>query len=276
VEPEGEALRALEYDLTDNVGDAVDVRRRAARAYDAMPRARGAMMSGGTGADDPYACAAPTLGRPWRDESDERRKIARRELTLEAGDVAETYERAKPIIASVKGWVESEELRISKYGDSVAMLHARVPILALDGVLAQLQDLGRVVLFRGGADDKTREFYARGADIRKLAEQELALVPQYEAEQNARRKASLLARIRAIRAQIESSKRPLQGLADQTAYASIYLTIREAMGPQQFLARMTDSAPNAAAWVAVSAVFWVPVLLVGLLVARRLRARRRP
>jgi len=223
-------------------------------------------------AKDKLSLPLDATTRPWRDQSGERQKITRKEMKLEAEDVEDAHERAVSIITKADGYVDTEELRINERGEGEAVISARVPVDALDGVVAQLRELGKVVTLQGESEDRTKEYNARGQSIRDLAEREMALVAQYEQEKDRYRKQQLYAQIQSVRAQIRGQKPGLLDLSDQTHFAFLNVTIVQATGPRQFLHRISGSVPTAAAWLAISAIFWVPLLVVVIALWRRVAA----
>jgi hypothetical protein len=223
---------------------------------------------------DSIADAAAPSDRPWRDESGERQKVTRKEMRVAVDDIEDAHERAASIITKVDGYVDTEDMEINERGEGQAVLTARVPVDALDGVIAQLRELGKVLELRGESEDRTNEYYSRGQSIRELAEREMQLVAQYEAETNRSRKQQLLWEIQSLRQQIRAQKAPLKALSSETHFAFLTLTLTQAEGPRQFLHRLAGSVPTAAAWLAISAIFWVPVLLVVVFIWRRATARQ--
>jgi hypothetical protein len=213
------------------------------------------------------------VARPWRDESGERQKLTRKDLKLGVDSVEEAHQRVASIITKAKGFVDTEEFRVDEHGEGQSVLNARVPVDALDGVIEQLRELGKVLELRGESEDRTQEYYTQGQSIRDLAQREQTLVPKYQNESNRRRKQQLYYDIQSIRQQMRNAKLPLKELSRETHFAYLAVTLTQAEGPRQFLHKVAGSVPTAGAWLAVSAIFWVPVLLVAMLVWRRLAAR---
>lgn len=214
------------------------------------------------------------LAKPWRDESGERQKITRKEMEVEVKDVEEAHERATSLIEGGGGYVQTEELRIDQGERDEAHLVARVPIANLSDVVSQLRKLGKVRKLIGESDDRTKEYASRGASIRELGAKECELVEKYEKEKNRYRKQQLYQQIMAIREQNRQAKQPLLELSDKTHLASLDLTLVEAGGPGRFLAEVCSNAGTAALWLAVSAIFWVPALLVITLVWNQVGKRK--
>jgi hypothetical protein len=211
--------------------------------------------------------------RPWRDDSGERQKITRKDMKVAVDDIEDAHERAASIITRAKGYVDTEEMRVNERGEGESVINARVPIEGLDGVVSQLRELGKVLELRGESEDRTNEYTSRGASIRALAEEEMRLVAKYEKEESRSRKQQLLWQIRSIREQIKGQKGPLKELSNQTHFAFLSLVLTQAEGPRQFLHRLSQSVPTAGAWLAISAIFWVPVLLVVVAVWRKVGGR---
>ncbi|MBM3477098.1 MAG: DUF4349 domain-containing protein, partial [Armatimonadetes bacterium] len=213
--------------------------------------------------------------RPWRDDSGERQKITRKEMKVAVEDIEDTHERAASIITRAKGYVDTEEMRVNERGEGESVINARVPIEGLDGVVSQLRELGKVLELRGESEDRTNEYASRGQSIRELAEEEMRLIAKYEQEESRSRRQQLYYQIQAIRNQIKNQKAPLKELSNQTHFAFLSLTLVQAEGPRQFLHRLSRSVPTAGAWLAISAIFWVPVLLVVVAVWRKVAGRAR-
>jgi len=214
---------------------------------------------------------APT--KPWRDTSDERQKITRKEMEIEVRDVEDAHGRATSIIESAGGYVETEEVQLGQNDRSQAHLVARVPVTNLNDVVGQLRKLGKVLSLVGESDDRTKEYASRGAAIRELGARECELVEKYEKEKNRYRRQQLYQQIMAIREQNKQAKQPLLELSDKTHLASLDLTMVEAGGPGRFLSNVFGNAGTAALWLAVSAIFWVPALLVITLLWRQIGKR---
>jgi hypothetical protein len=207
--------------------------------------------------------------RPWRDMSGERQKRTRKEMELQVRDVQDAYDRATSIIRKEGGYVDTEDLRIENHGPRRAHLEARVPVQNLAGTLAQLRELGKVVKLVGESEDVTDEYYGRGEEIRGMGAREEELVAQYEQEKNPARKRELYRQIMALREQNKQHKQPLRQLSKETHFALLDLTLVEPGGPGRFLANLGQNAGTAAGWLGVSGIFWLPVLVIAVLVWRR-------
>lgn len=216
----------------------------------------------------PREAAAPA--KPWRDESGERQRIVHKEMEVEVRDVERAHEQATSIIEKADGYVDSEEMEVLENERDHAHLVARVPVKALDGVVAQLRRLGKVTRLMGSGEDRTADYVASGTEIRTTAETEGELVARYEKEKNAQRKRQLYLQIQALRERNKARKEQLLRLSDQTHYATLDLTLTEAGGAaRQFLKRLGENALKVLTWVGATAVIWLPLLTVGYLLWRR-------
>ena len=209
--------------------------------------------------------------KPWRDTSGERQKVTRKEMEVEVDKVEEAYDRAASIINKADGYVANEEVEVREKGQSRAHLSARVPVDRLDGVIAQLRELGKVVKLVGESEDVTKRYRGEGSNIRGLGAREDDLVAQYEKETNRYRKRELYQQIMALRAENGGRKQNLNDLSEQTHLADLELTLTEKAGPGRFLWHTFKNAGEVGAWLGATAIFWVPILVVVLLFWRRKR-----
>jgi hypothetical protein len=212
--------------------------------------------------------AAPQ--KPWRDQSRQRQRIVSKEMAVEVDDIERAHEQATGIIEKSGGYVDSEDLQISEDQRSYAHLQARVPVASLDGVVAQLRRLGHVKRLSGNSEDRTAEYVNQGGAIRSDAEREAELVARYEAERNKQRKRQLYAEIMALRENRKTEKQQLLGLSKETHYATLDLTLNEInSGVRRFLKRLGDNALQVTMWVGATAIIWLPLLVIGIVLWRR-------
>ena len=207
--------------------------------------------------------------QPWHDYSGDRQKRTHQEMELQVRDVQDAYDRSTSIIRKEGGYIETEDLRIEQAGPGRAHLEARVPVDKLAGTVAQLRELGKVVKLQGESEDVSEEYYGRGEGIRGMGASEDTLVQQYEAEKNHDRKAELLRQIQALREQNKQQKRPLRELSKETHFALLDLTLVEPSGPGKFLSNLAENAGTAAGWLAVSAIVWLPILIIAAVIWRK-------
>ncbi len=216
-----------------------------------------------------YDRSDQVVQQPWRDESGERQKRTHQEMELQVRDVQDAYDRSTSIIRKEGGYIETEDLRIEQHGPGRAHVEARVPVDKLAGTVAQLRELGKVVRLAGESEDVTDEYYGRGEEIRGMGASEDTLVQEYEAENNHARKQELYRQIQALREQNKQQKRPLRELSKETHFALLDLTLVEPSGPGKFLANLGENAGTAAGWLAVSAIIWLPILIIVAVIWRR-------
>jgi hypothetical protein len=258
----GEAMHAAQPSATP-----------AAPGAPAMPRAAKpapAPPPGEYGGGD-YERNDSITQQPWHDYSGDRQKRTHQEMELQVRDVQDAYDRSTSIIRKEGGYIETEDLRVENHGPNRAHLEARVPVDKLAGTVAQLRELGKVVKLAGESEDVSEEYYGRGEEVRGMGASEDTLVQQYEAEKNRARKAELFRQIQALREQNKGQKRPLLQLSKETHFALLDLTLVEPGGPGKFLGTLGESATTAAGWLAVSAVIWLPLLILAAVIWRRKR-----
>lgn len=221
-------------------------------------------------APSPYP-VPPTSGpeRPWYDSSPERQKIVRAVLSLLVKDVQRAYDEARSTIEKAKGYVQEDDLRLEQGSKREARISARVPVDRLEGVLAQLRDLGEVTLLKTEAQDATREYRGQGAHIREMGATEDELVRRYEAAKDRETRRRLYAQIMELRARNRAAKGSLQQLSDKTHLAFLELTLTEKNTPLKFLGSVGGHMTVALGWVAATAILWLPLLVLGLVWLRR-------
>ena len=208
--------------------------------------------------------------KPWRDDSGQRQKITRRELELAVEDVEEAYDRSASIIEKAAGYVDTEEIRIDEESKKKqAIVSARVPVDRLDDVVDSLRELGEVVRLVGESEDRTKEYYGQGSNIRELGARECELVDKYLKEKNRSRKRELYRQIMALREQNKQRKDTLQDLSEQTHFAYLELTLVQKFGPRAFLNDTAERMVLIASWVGATAMFWAPIVLIALVIWRR-------
>ena len=207
--------------------------------------------------------------RPWYDTSPERQKIAHTILGLAVKDVQAAYDEAKSVIETAKGYVDQDDLRLEKHGEHVAHISARVPVEALKGVVAQLRELGEVTIKQDQAQDVTRQYRGQGANIRDMGADEDDLVRQYEAAKDKATKRRLYSQIQSLRANNQATKSSLQDLSEKAHMAYLELTLTEKDSPLKVLRGAAEGAGAALGWVAVTAVIWLPLLVLAFALLRR-------
>ena len=209
--------------------------------------------------------------QPWRDESGDRQKITQKRMELEVKKVEEAHDRAISIINKAQGHTTTEDLQITEAGKNKSHIVAQVPVDALDGVVAQLRELGKVRLLTGTSEDVSKEYYGRGEDIREAGSSEDELVAKYEAEQDPATKRQLYNQIQAVRSANKQGKRTLGDLSEKTHYALLDLTLIEQASPSAFLTRALENSENVGGWLLATAIVWLPIVVIAWLVWRRRR-----
>lgn len=206
---------------------------------------------------------------PWYDTSGERQQELTRTLEVEVRKVEEAHDRAISLVEKSGGFVLSQDLRVEEGQPGVSRITARVPLDKVDGVVAQLRDMGRTLKLVGESEDRTREYYGRGGGIRQSGASEDELVAQYEKATNPEQKRQLKAQIDALRQMTDAQKEQLLQMEERVRFALLDLTLREERGPMRFLSRVGENALKLLSWVLVSSVIWVPALVVVWVIRRR-------
>jgi hypothetical protein len=235
------------------------------------PNTGGRAVEYGENAPRPYPepgdSAAPA--RPWRDRSGERQKVITKQMAMDVPKVLDALDRIKSILDRAEGFTLSEDFQTIEGGKSQAHVTARVPVDRIDGVVAQIRELGKVTRLVGQSEDRTKDYYGRGEDIRETGAGEDELVAKYEAAKDPAEKRRLYNQIQELRANNKASKGGLQALSEQTHFALLDLTLTQQSGPGDFLARMGHNSALLAGWLAATAIIWLPLLIIAWLLWRR-------
>jgi hypothetical protein len=228
--------------------------------------------SGGGAGALPKQFDAP--GTPWRDSSGDRQMIRAKQLDLEVKKVEDAYDRSKTIIEKAHGILVSEDMDVRRHGDARAKITARLPVDQVDGVIAQLRELGRVLRLSSDSTDRTKDYYGQGETILEGGASEDDLVKAYEAEQNSYRKEQLLQQIKSLRERMKGQKGQLTDLSDLTHSVLLELTLIGRRGPVEFLPEAFTGVGTAALWVLVTGIFWGPLAIASWVLWRRSAADR--
>jgi hypothetical protein len=267
--------RESEIDHGSEAGNAVSTEPLRAGQVEAKPAAgtpARQVPSALSPPADSFAGDSAAPRKPWRDQSGERQRLVSKEMAVEVDDIERAHEQATGIIEKSGGFVDSEDLQIGEDQRSYAHVQARVPVASLDGVVAQLRRLGHVKRLSGNSEDRTAEYANQGGAIRSEAEREAELVARYEAETNQQRKRGLYSQITALRENRQLEKQQLLGLSNQTHYATLDLTLNEInSGVRRFLKHLGDNALHVTMWVGATAIIWLPLLVIAILLWRRQR-----
>jgi len=229
----------------------------------------GSGYMGSTGPRLPDDFEAPE--KPWRDESSARQQVTSKKLELEVKNVEDAFDKSKSIIEKAHGIVESENLEVRYKQPSRAEITARVPLDQIDGVMAQLRELGKVLKLSGEAADVSQRYYGQGEQLRDMGQNETELVDKYLKETNPQRKQQLYNQIMSIRESYKRPKSALQDLSEQTHSVLLELTFTGRSGATEFLPKSGEWTGHAALWLLVTAVYWAPAAFVVWLVWRRVK-----
>ena len=218
-------------------------------------------------AESAYLGSPPSRGeRPWDDQSDTRRKITERTVELETPRVEETYRQAVGLIEKAGGFVLEENLIVRRRGPTQARLQARIPIAQFAGVIAQVRELGRLVLMTGQTQDETEQYQSDAAGIRELGAREEELALRYAGEKDRQKKAQLAKELASVRGQLAGAKQALKSLHKATSYAQLGLMISESRGLR---ATVKNAAEAALPLVFSLSLIAVPLLILALIWKRR-------
>lgn len=209
---------------------------------------------------------------PWRDDSGDRQLVTTSRMEVEVRDVEEAFDRTTKVLERAHAVFVSQDLEILERGRATAHISARVPLDQVDGVIAQIRLLGKVVRLSSDSVDRSRDYYGRGGEIREGGQTEDELVAEYEAEQDAGRKQELYRQIQALREHVQGRKTQLEDLSEKTHSVLLEVTLTGRQGPVEFLAWALPDVGQAMLWVLGTAVFWGPLAIAAWIGWRRVRS----
>ncbi len=209
---------------------------------------------------------------PWRDDSGDRQMVTTSRMEVEVRDVEEAFDRTTKVLERAHAVFVSQDLEVLERGRATAHVSARVPLDQVDGVIAQIRLLGKVVRLSSDSVDRSRDYYGRGGEIREGGQTEDELVAEYEAEQDPLRKQELYRQIQALREHVQGRKTQLEDLSEKTHSVLLEVTLTGRQGPVEFLAWALPDVGQAMLWVLGTAVFWGPLAIAAWIGWRRVRS----
>ena len=273
------ALASLLLGAACSSGSGDDQSGQAASEMDAQ--ASGASADAGGGED----VAVAASGGPSIDTKVIQTASLR--LLLERGDFDEAVAEARTLAASMGGFVVSSQTSQAKGGKPVrGSLVVRVPDRSYAAAMRALEGLGRVESREEAGTDVSAEYVdlsARARHLEAVERQLLELLGRADTVQSA---LAVQTTLNETQLQLEETRGRLRYLDDQTAYATITVSLREraavvaSTGGWGIVDAWRDGARAfvaAAAWVFVAAAIVAPLalLLGAVFLAVRLSRRHR-
>lgn len=285
------ALIVLALLLAACGGSAASTADRASAPAEAP--AAPAASSGGASALESYDSGSNAAGKPADAQTLERLVIKTADLSLQVEQAREAEARLRALVGQLGGYVVKVETTGADEQMSTRVIF-RVPAERFDDALAGAQGLAQKVLSRTvGGDDVTEEFVdldSRLHNLEATRDRLLTFLQKAEKVEDALKVNESLTQIQGEIEQIQGRRQFLQRSA-ALATISVYLSpvpttpiltedgwqpatvarraLRELLGFGQGLANL---AIVALVWTPV----WLPLLLAGLWLRRRLRRRPAP
>lgn len=271
-------------DLADN-GKGASVGGLFAHSYDANIPASPPVDLTPAPAASPAANPSPLTA--LQESRPDRYLIRNATLTVEVKDARHAARALIAAVGAARGYVAESHESVDALGQRSVVIKVRVPWGRFDGSLGQIEALGKVLDKQVTAEDVTEEFVDSQARLRNLQQAEERL--RAHLNQTARLADILLVEnaLTQTRGQIEQLEGRLRYLAHRIAYSTLEVTLSEAPRPQAVVPPESYSGGkvasdamrallgfgqvlwSAAIWLAIWAVVWVPLALVGWVAWRR-------
>ena len=207
---------------------------------------------------------------PWYDFSGERQQVKRTQMEVGVPEVDKALDDARFIVEKVGGYLTEVQVHSGADERDRARFLARVPVEDVDHVVEDLGKLGKVRKLTSEAQDVTKPYRAQGGDIRGMGATEDELVARYEQTRDPAERRRLYQQIQSLRQRNAGTKQGLQTMSERTHLAELEVTLVEQATPALFVKRALGSAGLWLAWLAVTAVIWLPLAALGWVLWRKL------
>lgn len=228
----------------------------------------------------------------------EQKLIKRVRIDAETEDLDSLMESLGRHIASLGGYIESQEIyngsSYSTYRYKSANLTIRIPAEQLDGFVSQVKGLSNVVNYTETADDVTLTYVATESRIAALEAEEARLLELMGQAETMSDLLEIEERLTEVRSDLESLTSQLRVLSNQVSYATVSLSIdqvkvyteveepsvwqRISSGFTRNLDNIGESLVDFFVWVVTYSpqlIFWAAVITAGVILGRRAVGKRK-
>jgi hypothetical protein len=219
-----------------------------------------------------------------------RKVIMTGNLTLEVKEFEKVHARVVSLAKALKGYVANSQLSLPTDGVQSGTVTLRVPQEKYEEALVRLKKLGKFIDETQAAEDVTQQYVDLDARVRNLKAEEERILDIMKRAKTIKDTLAVHQRLNDLRMQVESLEGQLRYLKFQIAMATITVTLTEKATilhlpePRWVWLNHVKSAwhavvvfaqtlATAATYLVLFGVFWLPVVIVTLVV-RRFRRRR--
>lgn len=210
-------------------------------------------------------------------------------LTLETPDPRAAVAAIQSAVRSADGYVSNLRESQDGLGGVHVGLTVRVPEAALDGTLAGIEALGKVLAKNVATQDVTEEFVDLDARIRNMKRAEERILDHLTRTGDLTDIIAVEHELARIRDEVERMEGRMRVLDNRIRFSTIELTVQQTPAAQPVTPAATFSSGKVLSdavralverlqiawalviWLAVWSVLWLPALAAVYLIARRLR-----
>ncbi len=219
----------------------------------------------------------------------ERYLIKTATVTLEVRETRAATEKLTALIKENKGYVADLREWVDALGNESATVTFRVPANRFEEVLTAVKSLGKPLDVQVSSEDVTEEYVDVEAQLRNLKRTEERLLGHLSRTGRLADTLAVERELSRVRQEIERLEGRLRYLSHRVAFCTLTVTLRQSARTQPLVPPETFSTGKVASdavralvafaqrlwsilvWLAVWAVVWLPLLVVGWFGYRRLR-----
>jgi hypothetical protein len=216
----------------------------------------------------------------------EPKLVRNAEMSVKVPDVQKAQDKIIDVAKKLHGFLSNTNLTTGVDKVPECTVAFRVPVENFDAALIEIRSMGQVISENSKSDDVTAPLADQESRLVTLADQEKSLIAELEKTKDQNRKWQIRNRIADLRTELASIKAQYKALRDIADYSTINLTFRG--GPQSEDPKVGESwsgdtwtsAVNGSKgigrffgaigiYLLAYAPFWLPILFIGWLIARK-------
>lgn len=243
----------------------------------------GGVAGSGGAPDSGFTLATLTASQP------ERYLIKTASITLEVKETKVAIERLTQLVKDHKGYVSDLQEWTDPLGNQSATVTFRVPASRFEDAINGVKALGKALSVQVNSEDVTEEYVDIGAQLRNLKRTEERLLGHLSRTGKLADTLAVERELSRVRQEIERLEGRLRFLSHRVAYCTLSVTLRQSARTQPLVPPETFSTGKVASdavralvafaqslwavviWLAVWAVVWLPLAIIGWMGYRRWR-----
>ena len=213
-------------------------------------------------------------------------------ISVEAKDVRGAANKITAAVAGVKGYSSDMHESVDGLGALSITLSVRIPFSSFAQSMSQIEMLGKVLDKQVTAEDVTEEYVDSDAKVRNFKRTEERLLTHLTKTGKLSDTLLIEKELNRVRQEIEQIEGRLRFLSNRISFSTIQITLKETARPQALVPPESYSAGhtfsdaarsvvdfgrgllNLGIWLAVWAIFWLPIVLLAAWLLRNELRRR--